>query len=314
VALKCLRSDLIERPGFVSALRRTCKIWAESEDPAVPRFKELICRSDQIIVVRELLAGADLGALLASAPLRPEALENLLASLLSALAWLHRDGRVHGRVKPGNIFLCEDGRILWLDMAIAQAVSQARFDWGTIRDLTWTAPECCRPGRDHVGPQADVYSLGLVVWTLAMGTVPCPSAFPRVQLRWHLLEGPAPLTDLPPWLAQFIAKMSAASPADRFADGRLALAEFNRARESRTMKPVATRARRLPGWARRPDLASMVADHMGGLGRVLYTALLVAALGFFIAGLLATAKVVQSKGRWKVPIVSDWGEADEDGR
>jgi hypothetical protein len=58
----------------------------------------------------------------------------------------------------------------------------------------------------------------------------------------------------------------------------------------------------------------MVADHIGGLGRVLYAALLVVGLGLFIGGLFAATKVVQSKGRWKVPIVSDWGEAAEDGR
>ncbi len=311
VALKCLLPELLERPGFLPALQRSCAEWSRSEDPSIPRFRELICRSDRVVVVRELLAGADLGELLGSAPLRAEALENLLHSLLSALAWLHREGRVHGRIKPGNIFLCEDGRIVWLDMAIAQAASSVSFSWDTARDLSWTAPEFCRKGKGHVGPASDVYSLGVVIWSLATGQAPCPVQDPRDQLHWHLLEGPEPLDSLPPWLGTFIATMTSARPEDRPRDGLEALAAFKRVRESHALSSVTPRARGLPRWARRPDLGSMLEDSAGGVGRVFITAVLVMAFSLFALGMAAAVKVVQSKGRWEVPILKEWGVSEE---
>jgi serine/threonine protein kinase len=314
VALKYLRSDLLERPGFVPALQRACADWAQSEDPSIPRFKELICRSDRIIVVRELLPGADLGALLASAPLRSEALENLLHSLLSALAWLHRDGRVHGRIKPGNIFLCEDGRIVWLDMAISQAASSVSFDWDWVRDLSWSAPECCRKGKNHIGPPADIYSLGLVIWALATGEKPCPNLEPRAQLHWHLLDGPGSLPDLPEWLSSFIVRLTSANPEDRPAHALEALEDFTKVRASHELSRTRPRSRSLPRWSRRPNLTSMREDSAGGAVRVMFTAALVIAVSLFALGLAASVKVVQSKGRWEVPIIKDWGEDEEEER
>jgi serine/threonine protein kinase len=320
VAIKSIPKDLRDRPGFVSALRRICEDWSQGEDPSIPRFRELICRSDQVVVVRELLAGADIGALLLGPPLRAAAVENMVLSLLSALAWLHRDGRVHGRLKPGNIFLCEDGRVVWLDHALAQATAEVRFDWESAPDLRWSAPESCRRGVDPRSLQAaDVYSLGLVIWSLARGRCPCPVEDPQGQLYWHLQEGPERLEELPSWLMSFIARMTAALPENRPKNGMEALQEFKRIRDSGEVLPVDGRSQTLPEWARRPDLESMVNDPAGGLARIFFSAGLMCAASLLLLGLHACHRVVDSGGQWQIPVLKDLDlfehkdlEADED--
>ena len=226
VAVTCLRGDLLERPGFVAALKQSCADWSERKDPTRPLFRELICREEQVVVVRELLNGANLGVSSEDAPLGTKGLQNLMESLLSALSWLHSANHVHGRIRPDNVFLCEDGRILWLDMALSQAANRVRFDWDVVRDLRWCAPEVCRAGDGHVGPAADVYSLGLLFWALATGRQPCPVDEPRTQLHWHLLNGPESVENLPPWMNTFIQRMTHPRPEHRPSDGIQALEAF----------------------------------------------------------------------------------------
>ena len=320
VALTCLRSDVLERPGFVAALKANCVDWSERNDPTRPMFRELICRDEQVVVVRELLNGANLGVLLKTAPLGGKAIQNLMESLLSALSWLHSGNHVHGRIRPDNVFLCDDGRILWLDMALSQAANRARFDWDVVRDLRWCAPEVCRAGDGHVGPAADVYSLGLLFWSLATGREPCPVDEPRAQLHWHLLHGPEPIENLPPWIHSFIQRMTHPLPQHRPLDGHQALEEFRQAALEEHAVEVARRPHRLPAWAKRPNVANMVDDALGGTARVVLTAIFVVALVCYGMALAAALKVVDSKGTWRVPhleqgwsTISSWWENDGDG-
>src|SRR5262249_23699215 len=94
----------------------------------------------------------------------------LLRQLLAALGAVHRQGMCHGGVKPSNVFLCEDDRVILGDPSlpvhgIAVALDRLSYDY------RYTAPESFH-GVGAVGIQADFYSLGCVAYELACGAPP----------------------------------------------------------------------------------------------------------------------------------------------
>jgi len=143
----------------------------------------------------------------------------------SALAVMHRHGRVHRDVKPSNIILearasCEPWQCpaVLVDFGLvhdgAEGIRSAR---GT---LAYAAPEALRRGH-AVGRAADVFSLGLTMYDLLAARAPAPADRPRAAAAPPLLEV-APV-DL--GLAAIVAKATARSPRQRYPDaGALAAA------------------------------------------------------------------------------------------
>ena len=142
---------------------------------------------------------------------------------------------------------------------------------------------------------------------------------PRTQLHWHLLDGPAPVSDLPQWMNSFIQRMTHPRPEHRPLSGMQALELFQQRAQEQTPIEVSKRPNRLPAWAKRPNVASVVDDSLGGTARVFLTAIFVVALICYGVALTAAVKVVDSKGTWRVPYleqgwarISSWWENNED--
>lgn len=125
----------------------------------------------------ELLEGFSLDQLLkAEKELSPEQALAWLLPVIGALAVLHDAGIVHRDVKPSNLFLCRtaSGRLVpkLLDFGLARAVSDLRLTRSgvVIGTPLYMAPEHAS-GAD-VGPQADVWSLGVVLFECLAGRSP----------------------------------------------------------------------------------------------------------------------------------------------
>lgn len=124
----------------------------------------------------DYLKGTDLRALLqANGPLHPALAKRITLETLSALESAHEIGIVHRDLKPANIFLVNDGgkgHVKVLDFGFAKA-----FDDDDANDLTnaqtlvgtpaYMAPELVH--KKNVGPQADLYALGLIMAEMICG-------------------------------------------------------------------------------------------------------------------------------------------------
>jgi serine/threonine protein kinase len=98
----------------------------------------------------------------------------IIRRLLEALQSLHRDGEVHGSVKPSNIFITSQDRVILGDRGIPLQECPVAVDRMGY-DFQYAAPEICT-GEGRPGAAADFYSVGCVVYQLLCGRPPFESS------------------------------------------------------------------------------------------------------------------------------------------
>ena len=108
----------------------------------------------------------------ASLPLRTMVeIRGAFAELVSGLSALHDAGLWHGDIKPGNVLVRSDGRVVVVDFGLARPVSEAKRPRGpTSGTPTYMAPEQLVGG--DVGPRSDWYAVGTMLYELLTGRLP----------------------------------------------------------------------------------------------------------------------------------------------
>ena len=127
-------------------------------------------------IVMELLKGEDLAAALhRRGALTPAEVGHIYAQLCHALAAAHASGVVHRDLKPENIFLAASHRegaafiVKVLDFGIAKVFADVKSSsTAAIGTPLWMAPEQTTPNA-HIGPQTDVWALGLIAFRMLTG-------------------------------------------------------------------------------------------------------------------------------------------------
>ncbi|MET9957351.1 serine/threonine-protein kinase [Streptomyces sp. NPDC006339] len=186
-------------------------------------------------LVMELVEGGSLADELATGgPLGPERLAEVGAQVAAGLAGAHERGIVHRDIKPGNLLRAADGSVKIADFGIARFVDDPAAALTTTGQIMGTgaylAPERAE-GRSAV-PASDVYSLGCVLYQLAVGRPPFQGDTATALLYQHVSARPVPPRDagavLPAALEEFLMRMLAKDPSLRptaaeaaawFADG-----------------------------------------------------------------------------------------------
>jgi tetratricopeptide (TPR) repeat protein len=170
----------------------------------------------ELCLLQEFVEGVNLSQLQSQS--RPELLPVLVAVYVArevarALAYAHGCGIVHRDVTPDNIMLSFDGQVKLVDFGIARGTGDATLTrtGAVVGREIYTAPEVWAGGK--AGPQADIYSLGVVSWQLATGW-----GFQDIQNdRGVEVTDPRELNpDLSPELASIILRALAPEPKDRF--------------------------------------------------------------------------------------------------
>jgi serine/threonine-protein kinase len=138
-----------------------------------------------------------------------------------ALAGAHKKGVVHRDLKPGNIFLCDDGTPKVLDFGMsklttAESLTQAGYTLGTPE---YMAPEQCIGA--NVVPQTDLYAFGVLMYEALTGELPIVAQSRRELLDLHQRQIPIPMRqrrpdlDIPEALDQVVMKCLKKRIADR---------------------------------------------------------------------------------------------------
>jgi hypothetical protein len=165
-------------------------------------------------IVTDLVEGPSLAERIARRPLDADEVRRLGARLADALAHVHASGIVHRDLKPANVLLGEDGRPRLADFGIARALDGTAVT-GTgyvVGTAAYLAPEQVRG--EWVGPEADVYALGLVLLEALTGRREYPGALVEsATARLH--RAPDIPATLPSGLRTALHAMTALEPAVR---------------------------------------------------------------------------------------------------
>jgi eukaryotic-like serine/threonine-protein kinase len=195
VAVKVLRGAAARDGGEIARLRREAYIQVHVEHPNVVRVLDLDQMPDgSIYVVMERLVGRSLADKLArDGLLAPGQAVAVFTHVCRALDAAHRKGVVHRDLKPGNIFLCEDGSAKVLDfgmskLASAESLTQTGYTLGTPE---YMAPEQCIGAQ--VEPRTDIYALGVLMYEALTGELPIVAASRRELLDLHQRQIPTPM-------------------------------------------------------------------------------------------------------------------------
>ena len=175
VALKWLKPSLATDPVVAERFRREAIASAGLTHPNIVAVHDVFEDGGRQAVVMQLVDGKSLRQLLdVQTRLSPELTIHIGTCVAAALDAAHRAGFVHRDVKPGNILVTPDGRVLLTDFGIAKGLDTSGDDLTSDNVMMGTAkylsPEQVR-GRKLDG-RADLYSLGLVLYECLAGRVP----------------------------------------------------------------------------------------------------------------------------------------------
>jgi DNA-binding beta-propeller fold protein YncE len=204
VALKLIAHHLADQAGFRDRFLRESRLAARLDHPNVVPVFDAREVDGELIVAMRLIEEGDLKRRLAGGPLAPREAIDLLAQVAEALDAAHAAGIVHRDVKPSNILL-EGDRAYLSDFGLAKALgdSGALSDASVVGTVEYMSPEQWR-GRE-VGPAADVYSLGCVLYEALTGIVPFARRADDTE------------PEMPAGLDAVIEKAVAKEPTDRYA-------------------------------------------------------------------------------------------------
>ncbi len=168
---------------------------ARFDHPHVNRVHRFFEANGTAYLVLEYVEGEVLSARLRQAGPLPEGeVTRLLADVLSGLEAVHEAGYVHRDLKPGNLMLRPDGRVVILDFGAArQAVGQRSKSITSILTPGYAPIEQYDTKAEDVGPWSDIYALGMVAYRCisGLGDGDLPDAVTRSR---HLRKSVADLT------------------------------------------------------------------------------------------------------------------------
>ena len=154
-----------DREVLHERMMREARLTARLNDPRIITVHDVVLQDDRPYIVMELVPSRSLDLVLDSTgPLPPHRVAEIGIELLAALDLAHRQGIVHRDVKPSNVLLGDDGRVVLTDFGIATTDSDATLTSTglLVGSPTYMSPERLR-GED-VGPPADVWSMGATLY------------------------------------------------------------------------------------------------------------------------------------------------------
>jgi serine/threonine-protein kinase len=191
VAIKVLRSDLVEEEDFLARFKREARAVAALRHPNIVRVFDFDVQQGVYYMVMELLEGDSLRTRLNDYRARDERMPlgdvaRILLDVLEGLQYAHSEGMIHRDVKPGNILLSRSGQAVLTDFGIAQIVGGTRYtvSGALMGTLNYMSPEQGLEG--ECDSRSDIYSLGIVFYEILTGDPPFDAETPLAILMKHV--------------------------------------------------------------------------------------------------------------------------------
>jgi serine/threonine-protein kinase len=228
VAIKVLLPQLAVDPEFAQRFEREAITAANLRHPNIVTIYDVGEQDSLRYIAMEYVRGHTLHAIIEErGALGLGYAITIIGPVAAALDYAHRQGAVHRDIKPQNIMIDVDGRVLLTDFGIAQAPDGGSSSGQrlTRTGIFMGTPEYISPEQasaQRVDGRSDLYSLGIATYEVITGNVPVSGATPQLIVA-HAQTPPPPIStqdqDLPPELDLVMARILAKRPDQRFATG-----------------------------------------------------------------------------------------------
>ena len=223
VAVKILHPHLARDDAFVRRFRAEAVAAARLAHPSIVSVYDTVEDDGLNAIVMELVRGTTMRADLDQhGPMQLAAVLAIGSQVADALGAAHAGGLVHRDVKPANILLSSDGRVLVADFGIAKAAQGADLtsDGSMVGTAKYLAPEQVE-GRP-VDARTDLYALGVVLYEALTGEAPFRAETDTGTALARLHRDPTPVRQLRPEIPasveDVVSQAMARQPEHRFAN------------------------------------------------------------------------------------------------
>ncbi len=266
VALKMIRGGSQARAEHLTRFRIEAEAVARLRHPNIIQIHDIGEAEGLPFVALELLEGGGLDDRLAGNPQPGRMAAEILETLARAIHVAHRAGIVHRDLKPTNVLYSMDGLPKITDFGLAKWIDSdaGHTESGQIMGSpSYMAPEQARGHSRKVGPAADVYALGAILYEMLTGRPPFKGETPMETVRQVVDADPVAPSQLVPRVPRDLEtvclKCLHKEPARRYESAEALADDLGR-----YLRGEPIRARRTPPlergvkWARRRPILALI--------------------------------------------------------
>ena len=226
VALKTLRREIADKPGVIERFRREVRLARRVTHANVARVFDIGEHDGDKFLTMEYVEGESLADELSrDGALRIDRAVEIARAVCAGLAAAHKAGVIHRDLKPDNVLIAKDGRVVLTDFGIARAFDAAEGGGSNTIGVTVGTPAYMAPeqvqGLEDIDGRADIYALGAMLFEMFTGQRAWrgDGAF-AVAAAKLIKDPPDPRSvrpDLPPSFARAILRCMSRDREARFA-------------------------------------------------------------------------------------------------
>lgn len=254
VAVKIFRPVYAEREAFRAYFLHEAEKIGQFDHPHILPFIEYGEGEGLLYAVTPFVKSGTLDDLLKKVGGKFSAMQAqpIVQQLCDAVQYAHEHDVIHGNIKPRNVFVANDGRMLLADFCIARGYvdgQQAlnKMEWGSIQ---YAAPE---QSLGLLRRSSDIYALGVVIFRLLTGSPVFVGQTPVEVLLKHVRQAPPSVRSVEPGVSDLVDEVLQKALSKRSDDRYATAAEFSQAFATAvTVAPVASPVARSIPLATRP--------------------------------------------------------------
>lgn len=240
VAIKVMLANFQTDETFHMRFKREAQIIARLEHAHIVPVYDFNQYQNQPYLVMKYITGQTLKEIMMSGEQTKRQIIDLITDVAAGLTYAHEKGVLHRDIKPSNILVENKTHAYITDFGLARLVQSGQSTYSQDMILGtphYISPEQAKGSGNDLGPGADIYSLGVVLYEITVGQVPFSASTPYAVVHDHIYT-PLPLPStvnpkVPPAVEMVLLKALAKDPADRYQSAVEMLSAFREALSNR---------------------------------------------------------------------------------
>ncbi len=234
VALKVMHAGFQDDPDLLARFNREARIVAGLDHPHIVPLYDFDEIEGAPYLVMKLVRGHTLKWYLQQRALSLDEINTICDAVAHALTYAHKQNVLHRDVKPANVIIADDDGTPYLtDFGLARVLAQGESSMSKgviVGTPHYIAPEQAS-GALEIGPGADVYALGVMMYEMVVGQVPFAGQSTHAIIHDHIYTPPPPPTEINPEIPEEVQKVLLTAlekdPAHRYSSPRDLLDAFH---------------------------------------------------------------------------------------